>query len=169
MGRDKTICTDSTRLTHVRYLPSSSANSLSMVRSTCPVFCINVVPARDAAFLNLYAGYQLLSPEEDWRMQGPGPDCGVGKTPSGTYPPLTHVSILAYRWRVEGLTRTCCGVLRCSGGGDAEMVPNVVESCERCEVGTQSMWMAVGDDAVEARPGVRTARKREGNAPVTLT
>lgn len=41
------------RATHVRYLDSCSWKSWSTVFSTCPVFCMSCVPARDAAFLNL--------------------------------------------------------------------------------------------------------------------
>lgn len=39
--------------THVRYLVTSASNSASTVRSTWPVFCIRVVPARLNPFFNL--------------------------------------------------------------------------------------------------------------------
>lgn len=45
--------------THTLYLPSSSANSRSTVRSICPVFCMIVVPIRDVAFFNLSHQYGI--------------------------------------------------------------------------------------------------------------
>ena len=78
--------------THVRYLPSSSANSRSTVRSTYPVFCIRVVPMRFVAFLRLSSETSMLifmHPAQRNKVKG--------YAMIWTYPPL-QMMISAVDW-----------------------------------------------------------------------